>query len=58
MINESNLKSITVLIMQVPCCSGLYQIAANAIKDSRRQIPLKVVVIGVDGNILKEVFLN
>jgi hypothetical protein len=23
MINESNLKSITVLIMQVPCCSGL-----------------------------------
>lgn len=58
MINESNLKSITVLIMQVPCCSGLYQLATEAIKDSGKDIPLKVVVIGVNGDILKEVQVN
>ena len=55
MINESNLKSITVLVMQVPCCSGLYQLATEAIKESGKDIPMKVVVIGVNGDILKEV---
>lgn len=58
MIKESNLKSITVLVMQVPCCSGLYQLATEAIKESGKDIPLKVVVIGVNGDILKEVQVN
>lgn len=58
MIKDSNLKSITVLIMQVPCCSGLYQLATKAIKDSEKDIPLKVVVIGVNGDILKEVQIS
>jgi len=58
MIKESNLKSITVLVMQVPCCSGLYQIATEAIKESGKDIPLKVVVIGVNGDKLKEVQVN
>lgn len=58
MINESNLKSITVLVMQVPCCSGLYQLATEALKESGKDIPLKVVVMGVNGDILKEVQVN
>jgi ferredoxin len=58
MIKESNLKSITVLVMQVPCCSGLYQLAAEAIRESGREIPLKVVVIGINGEKLKEVQVN
>jgi hypothetical protein len=58
MINEANLQSITVLIMQVPCCSGLYQLAQNAIQDSGKHIPLKVFVIGINGEVLKEVQVN
>lgn len=58
MINESNLKSITVLVMQVPCCSGLYQLATETLKESGKDIPLKVVVMGVNGDILKEVQVN
>jgi hypothetical protein len=58
MINEANLQSITVLIMQVPCCSGLYQLAQNAIQQSGKNIPLKVVVIGITGEVLKEVQVN
>ncbi len=58
MIKEANLKSITVLVMQVPCCSGLYQLATEAIKESGKEIPLKVVVIGINGDILKEVQVN
>lgn len=55
MINEANLQSITVMIMQVPCCSGLYQLAQRAIQESGKNIPLKVVVIGINGEVLKEV---
>jgi len=58
MIIEANLQSITVLIMQVPCCSGLYQLAQNAIQQSGKYIPLKVIVIGINGEVLKEVQVN
>lgn len=55
MIEESHLKSITVLVMQVPCCSGLYQLASKAVNKAGCNIPVKVVVIGINGEILKEV---
>lgn len=58
MINEANLQSITVMIMQVPCCSGLYQLAQKAIQQSGKNISLKVVVIGINGELLKEVHVN
>ncbi len=54
MINESNLKSITVLIMQVPCCSGLTQLAINAVNSAKIKIPINYIVMGVNGEILKE----
>lgn len=57
MINESNLESITVLIMQVPCCNGLAQLAQQAVEHANREIPIHVVVIGIEGNILQEVKL-
>lgn len=58
MIKESNLKSITVLVMQVPCCSGLYRLAQEAIKETGKNIPLKVIVISINGELLKEIPLN
>jgi hypothetical protein len=54
MINESNIKSITVLIMQVPCCGGLQQLAQFANDSAKRKIPINTVVIGVTGEILEE----
>lgn len=58
MITEANLKSITVMIMQVPCCSGLLQMAQQAVDQSGRNIPIEAVVIGVNGDVLKEVRVN
>jgi ferredoxin len=54
MIKESNLQSITVLIMQVPCCSGLLQLAQDAVNQSGKEIPVKVIVVGIQGEILQE----
>jgi NAD-dependent dihydropyrimidine dehydrogenase PreA subunit len=58
MINNADLKSISVMVMQVPCCSGLVQLAQKAVELSGKNIPLKAVVIGIKGEILKETDLT
>jgi len=55
MISMSNLNSITVMIMQVPCCGGLFQMVKQAVDNSGKSVPLKVVVVGIQGEILQEV---
>lgn len=58
MINKSEVKSITVAIMQVPCCGGLVQLVQQALNFSERDVPVDVVVIGVRGEILQEISIN
>ncbi|MDZ7767515.1 MAG: hypothetical protein U5K00_24380 [Melioribacteraceae bacterium] len=58
MISHSNLEAITILIMQVPCCSGLVQMVQQAIEMSGRDIPVHAKVIGIEGTILKEAQIN
>jgi len=53
MITDANIKSITVVIMQVPCCGGLFQLAMQAVEQAKRGIPVKVVVVGIHGEILQ-----
>jgi ferredoxin len=53
MIDEANINSINVVIMQVPCCGGLVQLAQQAIESAGRDVPLSVTIIGVQGEILK-----
>ena len=51
-LRKSTIKSITVVRMEVPCCSGLTAIAKQALKLSQKDIQLKEVVIGIRGDIL------
>lgn len=53
-LRKTDIKSLTVLRMEVPCCSGLSGIARAAIKESGKTIPFKEIVVGVQGNILAE----
>ncbi len=46
---ENEVQSITVAIMEVPCCRGLDVMVKQALGLSGKQIPLETVVIGVDG---------
>ena len=48
-LKQSDVKSLTVVHMEVPCCSGLVYIAQQAITLSGKNIPLKDVTIGIDG---------
>lgn len=50
----NNIKSITVLRMEVPCCGGIVNAVKNAMLNSGKLIPWQVVVIGTDGTILSE----
>ncbi|GAB6089810.1 ATP-binding protein [Spirochaeta dissipatitropha] len=57
MIEHAQLNTMTVVTMEVPCCSGLVRIAREAAATAQRKIPLKSVVISIDGEILQEEWL-
>ncbi len=51
-LNGNNIKNLTVVRMEVPCCSGLENAAKTALLNSGKIIPLKVVTLSVEGKIL------
>jgi NAD-dependent dihydropyrimidine dehydrogenase PreA subunit len=54
MVEASGIKSITVLIMEVPCCRGLLQLAQQAVALSGREVPINVVVMNIKGEKILE----
>jgi len=50
-LKKAALKSLTVVRMEVPCCSGLNFIASKAVSLSKNDLPVKEIVIGIDGQI-------
>ena len=54
MIDLSHINTITVAIMEVPCCGGLMSIVAEALKKASRKVPVKKVVISLQGETLSE----
>ncbi len=52
---QAGIKSITVAVMEVPCCSGLPAIVKKAQAAAGTQIPMTVVVISTRGAILRQV---
>jgi len=48
-IAQNEIQSVTVTIMEVPCCRGLAMLAQRAIAQSGKDVPLEIAVIGVDG---------
>lgn len=50
----NNIKSVTVLRMEVPCCSGIVNAVKNALLNSGKLVPWQVVTIGTDGTILND----
>ena len=51
-IRDNDIKSVTIVRMEVPCCGGLQLAAQNALQASGKFIPWQVVIISRDGNIL------
>lgn len=51
-IMNNNIKSLTIVRMEVPCCSGIENAAKRALQASGKLIPWQVVIISTDGKIM------
>ena len=47
---RSNIRSVTVVNMEVPCCFGLYRLVKEALDSSEKNIPLKQQIISIKGD--------
>jgi Fe-S-cluster-containing hydrogenase component 2 len=54
-IKNNDIRSVTVVRMEVPCCGGIEVAAKNALQNSGKFIPWNVVTIATDGTILDRV---
>ena len=51
-IRDNDIKSVTIVRMEVPCCGGLEHATQKALQQSGKFIPWQVVTISTDGKIL------
>ena len=52
-IKSNNIKSVTIVRMEVPCCGGIENAVKRALQNSGKFIPLGVVTISTDGKIIE-----
>lgn len=52
-IRNNDIKSVTILRMEVPCCGGLEVAAKRALQESGKFIPWQKITISIDGKILE-----
>jgi NAD-dependent dihydropyrimidine dehydrogenase PreA subunit len=54
MIDISKVNTITVMMMEVPCCGGLLQMVKAALANASRKVPVKQMIVGINGEVLEE----
>ena len=52
-LRQNQIKSLTVVRMEVPCCGGIEQAAVTALKNSGKFLPWQVVTLSTDGRVLE-----
>ena len=52
-LSENDIRSLTIVRMEVPCCGGLEYAAREALKNSGRFIPWQVATVSVDGRLIE-----
>jgi hypothetical protein len=57
LIDSAKVNTITVMIMEVPCCGGLLQMVRNASSSASTKVPVKLMIAGISGEILNEEWL-
>lgn len=54
LIEDAKVNTITVLTMEVPCCGGLLALTQQAARNASRKVPVKHIVVGIDGTLRSE----
>ncbi len=58
LIDDAKINTLTVMTMQVPCCAGLVAIAQSGAQSAKRKIPVKSIVISLQGDVLSEEWVS
>ncbi len=54
MIDMAKINTLTVMMMEVPCCGGLIQMAKQASENASRKIPIKTIIVSLQGEVISE----
>ena len=54
MIDIAKVNTITVMMMEVPCCGGLLNMVKTALVSASRKVPVKKMIVGINGEVLQE----
>lgn len=54
MMDQAQINTLTVAMMEVPCCGGLLQMAKMAASNATRKVPIKAVYVSIQGKVLQE----
>ena len=58
LFDDAKINTLSVLIMQVPCCNGLVALADQAAQKAQRKVPIKMTVVSLQGEILEEEWIS
>ena len=53
-MDDAKINTLTVMTMQVPCCAALAAMAEQALQSAKRKIPVKSIIISLQGEVLSE----
>jgi hypothetical protein len=54
MIDDAGIRSLKVMVMEVPCCGGLLRLVEEAARRARGSVPIQCLVVSTRGTILGE----
>jgi NAD-dependent dihydropyrimidine dehydrogenase PreA subunit len=54
LIQDAKVNTISVVMMEVPCCGGLLRLVSEAMQIAKRKVPVKAVIVSVSGDVLNE----
>jgi hypothetical protein len=57
-LEDAKINTLTVMIMQVPCCMGLLNLTKKVLQESSRKIPVKMIEVSLKGEILQEEWIS
>jgi ferredoxin len=57
LVDEAKVNTISVMIMEVPCCGGLLRLAQEAVSRATRKVPVKAIIVALDGEIREEAWV-
>lgn len=57
LIENARINTISVMMMEVPCCGGLLQMVKTAMSRTSRKVPVKRVIVGISGEVQEEEWL-